>query len=305
VDAKWETYNFRQSRHATAQQLEILRQHCLQSRVSYDQHVKVERETQKQGVIAFYERYSTQMSEEKRKELTAFTASAEFAAIPLLGIEAHLYATILTRMATREIRPSDTTDIEVLSAYLPYMDVVCTDAFMADQLRGFAKEYNVTVFHGKTTSLRDMKAFLEDHLTNAAPVRRPSVTAFVLPPKERREESFRFFYQLGAALRAMGLNEYGEIYAFDDGAMPKYELSQLPGKPVPFYGLQDVSRLELPRGATEEQVLNICRRHCRSDHFILVDAYRDIPETFMLGAAMSAEAGVGVSAEYRIFKARP
>ena len=26
-----------------------------------------------------------------------------------------------------------------------------------------------------------------------------------------------------SALRAMGMNEYGELYAFDDGAMPKYE----------------------------------------------------------------------------------
>src|SRR5215475_4421870 len=73
----------------------------------------------------------------------------------------------------REIQPSDTTDIKVLSAYAPYMDVVCTDAFMAEQLHGFAKEYGVTVFHGKTNSLRNMKAFLEQHLKNATPVRRP------------------------------------------------------------------------------------------------------------------------------------
>jgi hypothetical protein len=47
------------------------------------------------------------------------------------------------------------------------------------------------------------------------------MTAFVLPPKERRDESFQFFYRLGSALRAMGMNEYGELYAFDDGAMPR------------------------------------------------------------------------------------
>ena len=233
VDGHWETHNFKQSRHSTAKQLEALRQRCLQSRISYDQQVKVERETQRQEFIETYERYSRSVSEEKRTEWIAFTASAEFAAIPLLRIEAHLYATILARMSTWEIQPSDTTDIEVLSAYLPYMDVVCTGAFMAEQLRGIAKEYGVTLFHGKTASLRDMKAFLEEHLKSAAPVRRPSITVFVLPPKEGREESFQFFYQLGAALQAMGMNEYGEVYAFDDGAMPKYELRQMPGKPVP------------------------------------------------------------------------
>jgi hypothetical protein len=66
----------------------------------------------------------------------------------------------------------------------------------------------------------------------------------VLPPKEGRDRSFQFFSQLGSALRAMGMNEYGELYAFDDGSMPQYELPQLPGKPVPFYGLQDVTRIE-------------------------------------------------------------
>jgi len=300
VDGHWETHNFRHSRHSTAKQLEALRQRCLQSTVGYDQQVAAEWEAHKQEFITTCERYSSPVSEEKRKEWTAFTASAEFAAIPLLRIEGHLFATILTRMATREIKPSDTTDIEVLSAYLPYMDVVCTDAFMADQLRGFAKEYGVAVFHGKTTSLRDMKAFLEEHLKNTAPVRRPSITAFVLPPKDGREGAFQFFYQLEAATRAMGMNEYGEIYAFNDGAMPKYELPQLPGKPVPFYGLQDVTKIDLPAGAAEEQILEMCHARCRSDHFVLIDAYQDLKDTFMLGAAMNAESNE--TQGYRIFK---
>jgi hypothetical protein len=273
-------------------------------KITYDQQVNAERETQKQEVIGFYERYSRQLSEEKRNELTAFVASADFAAIPLLRIEAHLYATILTRTATREVKSSDTTDIEVLSAYLPYMDVVCTDAFMAEQLRGIAKEYGVTLFNAKTSSLRDMKAFLEEHLRTAAPARRPSITAFVLPPKDGREGAFQFFRQLGAAMRAMGVNEYGEVYAFDDGAMPKYELPQLPGKPVPFYGLQEVNAIDLPAGTSEEEILNICDRHCRSDHFVLIDAYKPLPDTFMLGAAMVAEGNGDSTHGYRLFRKR-
>jgi hypothetical protein len=304
VDGHWETYNFRQTRHATAKELEALRQRCLQSKITYDQQVKVERETQKREFIETCERYSRRRSEEERKKLIAFTASAEFTSIPLLRIEAHLYATILTRMATREIQPSDTTDIEVLSAYLPYMDVVCTDAFMAEQLRAFAKEYGVAMFLGKTMSLRDLKAFLEEYLKNATPVRRPSITAFVLPPKDGRDKSFQFFYQLGAATQAMGMNEYGEVYAFDDGARPKYELRQLPGKPVSFYGLQEVTPIDLPAGASEEEILNICDQHCRSDHFLLLDSYNPIPETFMLGAAMSAESNESSTQGYRLFKKR-
>jgi len=103
-------------------------------------------------------------------------------------------------------------------------------------------------------------------------------------------------------LRAMGINEYGELYAFDNGAMSKYELPQLPGKPVPFYGLQDVPPIDLPAGSTEEQILEMCRARCRSYHFVLIDAYKDIKDTFMLGAAMSAEANLDETEGYRIFE---
>jgi hypothetical protein len=51
--------------------------------------------------------------------------------------------------------------------------------------------------------------------------------------------------------------------------------------------------------------LNICREHCRSDHFILIDECKEIPDTFMLGAAMCAECNMGSTHGYRIFKKRP
>jgi len=265
VDSHLERHNFRESRHRTAKELEELRQRLLQARVTYDQQLKVEQITQRDQFVQTYCSLCGPVSDEKRKELAAFTESTAFASIPLLRIEAHLFASILTRKPDRQIKSSDGTDINALSAYAPYMDVVCTDAFMADQFRGIAKEYGIALFHAKTSSLRELKAFLESYVSGVPPIRRPSITAFVLPPKERRDESFQFFYQLGTALRAMGMNEYGELYAFDDGAMPKYELPQLPGAPVPFYGLQDVTRIELPRGATEEEILNLCRERCRSD----------------------------------------
>src|SRR5713226_5967847 len=305
VDSHLERHNFRQRRHRTAKELEKLRQRLLKGKVTYDQQLKVEQETQRDQFVQTYCSFCGTVSEEKRKELTAFTKSSDFTSTPLLRIEAHLFASILTRKPTRQIKPSDGTDIDALSAYAPYMDVVCTDAFMADQLRDIAKEYGITLFHAKTSSLRELKAFLESHLSGAPPIRCPSMTAFVLPPKERRDESFQFFYRLGSALRAMGINEYGELYAFDDGAMPKYELPQLPGAPVPFYGLQDVTTIELPRGTTEEQILNICRERCRSNHFVLIDEYKEIPDTFMLGAAMCAEANRDSTHGYRIFKKHP
>ena len=55
-------------------------------------------------------------------------------------------------------------------------------------------------------------------------------------------------------------------------------------------------------GATEEEILNLCQRHCRSDHFILIDEFKAITDTFMLGAAMSAESNRDSAHGYRIFK---
>lgn len=302
VDSHLERHNFRQHRHRGAEEFEKLRQRLLMGKVTYEQQLKIEQETQRDQFAQNHDRFCGPASEKRREELKAFIEGSDFRNIPILRIEAHLYASLLTRKPKRQIKPSDRTDIEALSAYSPYMDVVCTDAFMADQLRDIAEEYGIKVFHGRTNSLRDLKAFLERQLSGASSIRRPSITAFVLPPEDKRDESFQFFYRLGSALRAMGTNEYGELYAFDDGNMPRYEFPQRPGEPVPFYGLQDVTTIHLPHPATEEQILSICRQRCRSDHFVLIDEYREIPDTFMLGAAMCAESNMKFTHGYRIFR---
>ena len=222
VDAQLERYNFRARRQSTARQLEALRQVLLQRGTAYATQLKVQQQAQRDAFLQTYFRLCSPLSDEDRKRFTAFAESGDFTEIPLLSIEARLYAAILTRNPTRMIKSSDAADIEILSAYAPYMDVFCTDAFMAEQLKslGIDREFSIEVFHARTSSLRNLKAFLENHLSSAAPVRRPSITAFVWPPKNKRDESAHFFRQLGEALRAMGTREYGEIFAFDDGAMP-------------------------------------------------------------------------------------
>jgi hypothetical protein len=49
----------------------------------------------------------------------------------------------------------------------------------------------------------------------------------------------------------------------------------------------------------------MCRERCRSDHFVLIDKYKDIKDTFMLGAAMSAKKNVDSTQGCRIFKKLP
>jgi hypothetical protein len=82
--------------------------------------------------------------------------------------------------------------------------------------------------------------------------------------------------------------------------MPRYELRQMPGYEIPFYGLQEVDRIKLGPGTTMEGILNICREHCKSDHFVLIDEYRSVKDTFLGAAGMSAESGMQTSDGCRI-----
>jgi hypothetical protein len=91
VDAHLEMRNCRGSRHATAQELEALRQRCLKRQVTYNQQLKIEQDTQRKEFIDAYCQFRGPVSEEKRDELTAFTESTNFAAVPLFRIEAHLF----------------------------------------------------------------------------------------------------------------------------------------------------------------------------------------------------------------------
>ena len=52
---------------------------------------------------------------------------------------------LLTQFKKRVIKESDSTDIDVISIYLPYVDVFATDAFIADRIAelGIASDYNV------------------------------------------------------------------------------------------------------------------------------------------------------------------
>ena len=103
----------------------------------------------------------------------------------------------------------------------------------------------------------------------------------------------------------MGIAEYGEVFAFDDGAMPRHDYPQPPRKHLPFYGFADVTPLELSAPSREEDILEICRAKCRSDYFVLIDHYKDVADTFMLDAAMCAESGLDSVEGYRIFQNAP
>lgn len=297
--AQWEISS---GRDATAVGLEAIRAECVVKRIRYEDQLEIELNAQRE----FFLRnalYYAHLCEDPVRNLIAFSMDPIFRTIPVLCIPARLWSRIFTQCPTRKIKTGDATDIDVLSTYLPYMDVIGTDAFMATQLSalGIDKEHEVRLFSAKTASLQLFCEFLRDYLKNTLPVNRPTISVFVLPSQSVKDNAFNLFFELGAAARLLGTKEYAEIYGFDDGKMPRYELPQMPGREIPFYGLQDVNPIKLEPGTTLVRILDICRERCKSDHFLLIDQYRAIKNTFLVGAAMSAESDIQTSDGYRIF----
>ena len=308
VDRNLELQAIKKGRNDTAETLEAIRQRLLNDGTTFETQLDNEHAAQRDFFLesAFFK--FAHLCQHPKEELLAFANSGDFRRIPVIDIAARLYAAIMTKYPTRKIKAGDTTDIDMISSYVHYVDVLCTDAFMTDQMQGLGidKEQDVTLFNAKTTSLNSFKLFLENYLNNTSPVRRPTITAFVLPSESIKENSFKFFFDLGAAAREFGRDEYSEVYAFDDGRMPQYEFQQDTGFVVPFYGLQEVNTIKLSPGTSNEEILALCRKHCRSDKFVLIDEYKEILKLFLLGTAMGAESGLETTdGGYRIYTKSP
>jgi hypothetical protein len=306
ADAHLENVDFKRGRTRMGKRLESLRKSRIQEGVRFEAQLQIEYNDHRDFYLKEMARALSMPVDDLDKDLIAFANGSQFKDVPAVDVAARLNASLLTN-ATREVKDSDAADIEILSTYLPYMDVFCTDTFMAEQLRmlGLDTKYQVDVFSAKTASLNKLKTLLEEYLDKSPPVRWPTITAFVVPADSIKKNCFDFFRKLGAAAKEMGASEYSEVYAFDDGQMPEYRFPQVPDVQVPFYGLQQVQTIKLAPGTSVEQVLAACRELCRSDKFVLIDEYKELPSHFMLGAAMSAENDEQMAAGYRIYKTTP
>jgi hypothetical protein len=295
-------WGFDVQRVETATTLEAIRRECIAKKVRYEDHLDKEFDAHREDFLknALYYQH---LCDDPRRDLIAFSNAPIFRTVPAVNISSRLWSRLFTKFSTREIENGDATDIEVLSTYLPYMDVIGTDAFMATLLTNLRidTEHQVKIFSAKTGSLRAFCDFLREYLDSTQPANRPSISAFVLPSQSVKENAFKLFRELAAAARLFGEEEYAEIYGFDDGQMPRYLLRGGGNIEVPFYGLQEVHPIKLEPGLTMEQILAICREHCKSDHFVLIEEYHPVKETFLVGAEMSAGAGVQMAEGCRIY----
>ena len=70
---------------------------------------------------------------------------------------------------------------------------------------------------------------------------------------------------------------------------------------VPFYGLQDVLVIECGASDSTDALIEAARKECRSTHFVLVDAYQDLPDDFMMQALATPRDGTSSVLGYRIY----
>jgi len=226
-------WGFDVQRVETATALEAIRKECIAKNVRYENHLEKEFDAHRADFLKNAPYYKHLCGDPVR-DLAAFSSAPVFRTVPSVNISSRLWSRVFTKYPARQIQSGDATDIEVLSTYLPYMDVIGTDAFMTTLLAdlGIDTEHQVKVFNAKTSSLRAFCDFLRGYLDGTQPANRPSISVFVLPSKSVKENAFKLFRELAAAARLFGENEYAEIYGFDDGDMPRYLLRG--GIEVPF-----------------------------------------------------------------------
>lgn len=279
--------------------LERLRQRLATNGTSYQEQLEQEIADHRSEYLRMLGCYY-----ESPERLIRFLESDAFTKVPNVQISASLYARILTERF-RTIQAGDSTDIQVLSTFLPYMDVVATDNYMSTQLRelGIDERYDVRVFSAKTKSVRSLGDCLTTYLSIGAPANKPLLTFFVLPHDTIKRESWEFFLHLGNSAKTISVGDYVRLYAFDDGHMPEYEMPRiLPGRRLPFYGMQDVTVIKVQPDALLDELLPMCRRNCQSDQFVIIDKHARIQEHFVRGAIMNAEAGKTTTGVYDIYQ---
>jgi len=216
-----------------------------------------------------------------------------------------MWSKLFIDFPTRPLKASDDADIKLISAYLPYVDVLATDTFMATLIRNLKldAEYNTTVFGANKQGLLDFERHLTDYLPQAKPARWPELSIFVRSDSAIKEESWEFFRALGNHARSCERDGSGwvELFAFDDGAMPQYFDPRFGS--APYHGLQDVTNIPLPPGATPDDLIRLCRQQSRAHKFVLIDTRIDFPPGFMREILDACRSGRGKAVGLTIHEA--
>lgn len=304
IDMRLERFNYKSERVIKAQQLDALRKNIVSSNVNYSRQLERELEAQSKFFLDIKKYKISWVFKKDNQKIEEFIKSEHFKCLPIVEIYSQMWTKILTDR-NRSVKGSDATDVEIISAYLPYVDIMATDSFMANIIRnlGLDKKYKTMIFSSKNNELKTFEDYLINYLKENEPVNLPLASVFVLADNDIKNHSFDLFHDLGMMSGNIGHNkEWVDIYGFDDGNMPQYQLKKGTKLPLPFYGLQDVRSIKIDPNISISDVLEICGKRCRSEKFVLIDSYKKLPDNFIETLIEHCRSDRNRILNYRIYK---
>lgn len=292
----WGFVDWKSIRNTTASNMNTLRDNLRTNGVSFSDQQMEEFKAQDKFVLKEYGSQIWSALGSDSASIKAFVSSGEIRRMPSVALYVTMWSKLLTDYSSRSIKVSDDTDIMVLSTYLPYVDVIATDTFMATLIRDLHldSKYGTSVFGAKDRDLIEFETQIESVLITTNSVNIPELSIFVIPTQEIKSNSWEFFRALGNSARRHE-SRYGgwvEVFAFDDGDMPKYPSERIGGT-FPFYGLQDVSTIELPTDTSTASIDLLCRQRSPARVIAVVNMYSILTEDFVTNVLRWAEAGQG------------
>jgi hypothetical protein len=296
----------KEQRRRLAAELDTVRQRILEGPISYDQQFQLEIDASRQAALRPYDlHHHTVAAGVTDEQYRQFVASNAFAGVPIIWLDVALLTWVMTAHSTRTIKPGDVTDIEAMATYLPYCDIYGADRFMAEVARSLKvpERYNCQLFDSRKDGVAKLIDHIRETLAVITPVNVPGLSIFVAATDSIKENSFSFFREIGnqAKMAEIRCGEWIELFGFDDGRMPRYEMREARDVAAPFYGLQDVLVIKCGASDGADALVEAARKECRSTHFVLIDAYHDLPEDFMMQALAKPRDGKSSVSGYRIY----
>lgn len=304
VDLHLEKFPFYQAERVfTAQQLDAVRALIQKNKVSFTKQFELELDAASKAFADNgWKQHNWLFKTADRAKQFAY--STAYRGLPIVNIHAEMWAKVLGDFSGRPIKSSDSTDVEIISTYLPYVDVLATDSFMANLVRSLKLDvkHQAATFGANKQELDKLEAFLIDYLAKTPPVNQPSLSVFVLADAQIKSDCFEFFRELGntAAWTESRRGYWIELWGFDDGAMPKYR-SKMTTHEIPFSGLQNVHHIKIGSAVTREEVLALCRQNAKAPYFMLIDHHKELPQEFLKIAIENSRTGKMKVLEYDIY----
>ena len=146
-----------------------------------------------------------------------FIDSYEFTQIPNIDIFCQLWSKSLADKVRKQGVEGDYNDIEFLSVYMPYCNVMATDNYMKIILQSlkFDEKYHCRLFSMKEDDLNRMVIFLEKERGRRQPVNKSLFSVLAVMASEKSVYSIKFLQKLNLAQgKFLGAGKYWdkEVY---------------------------------------------------------------------------------------------